>query len=690
MKIQLCLQLHHCSSLQRQEEIHSCLASHLRHPGLDAILLWLEVPPAGAADAEDADGARVAPDTRWPDQLIAAMDCPVPLELIRLERRITYADWLRCASGHSDTILLLANNDIRFDHTLDQLAAWLPAPDRALALSRWETHPPDQPPWLRASPHWSQDVWAIRSDAPIDASLLHASAIPLGVPGCDNRIAHVLWSHGFGLANPCLQIRCLHEHRSDGRSYDRAAGRLFGACTYVHPALAPGALSELEHTIWSRQPERSGGLIVQVEGETSASQAFLAQAAGSGSGFLERMALLPLLSEGAPLGRGAVRLGEAAGTGQQATPLGATPQGRDRLVVPLGGSGLQSLQITLEPPARLLAVQLRLPPGWATAVIELQSLSTAGCWLPWQCSPPPDGDQNEAATLHLSLPPFAHRACRLALSLHRHGMAPRAQGGGEELLELMIIATSQAALIDAETPAATGSCVARYGKRFEVRHELGGTVWIDRFWPQPVFATAEPLPLPPLPDESEALFRRGFVRPLLEWKRAQVGASPGASQALLVWDPDDSTEEQAWRDHAALGEPPLEGDCCDLYIALPWSTFQRRRRAPERLLDAYGARVRAVAAVLADFGRSLRVHSVCQHRQWQDQLPLFQRTGITDLWLAHGPSQIQVAEGQRLHSWSDGVLLPAKEVQDALRRQRLAPELNAHARSRTCFTVDHC
>ncbi|MBD2551444.1 hypothetical protein H6G65_18020 [Microcystis elabens FACHB-917] len=62
--------------------------------------------------------------------------------------------------------------------------------------------PPRPSPWLTRTnpghagyhlnddPHWIQDVWGVRADAELAQSLLDASGIPLGFPGCDNRIAY--------------------------------------------------------------------------------------------------------------------------------------------------------------------------------------------------------------------------------------------------------------------------------------------------------------------------------------------------------------------------------------------------------------------------------------------------------------------------------------------------------------------
>jgi hypothetical protein len=250
VKLILCVQYYACATSQRQSEIDRCLKHNLDHPAISSTLIWVEpsAPPLPAS----------------------AGSC----EVIPLDRRATFADWLELSRQQSDAIILLANADIAFGEGLAHLPACLPTPRHSLALSRHQPEE-DDTATLHPTPQWSQDTWAIRSDAPIEASLLHAGAMPLGLLGCDNRIAHVLWSHGFSLSNPCHHIRTLHWHQRPPTGGGQARERLFGACTYVHPALAPGECSELEHTIWTRSAETSGGLTLQLDGERAEAWPYL-------------------------------------------------------------------------------------------------------------------------------------------------------------------------------------------------------------------------------------------------------------------------------------------------------------------------------------------------------------------------------------------------------------------------------
>ena len=114
-------------------------------------------------------------------------------------------------------------------------------------------------------PQWTQDLWAIRSDANISESLLAASSLPIGKPGCDNRFAHVLWSHGFKVKNPCHWLITEHHHSDDARRYEQQKDRLYGAACYVYPSLSLNGESELQHVIWSKNEKPiPGALLNQV------------------------------------------------------------------------------------------------------------------------------------------------------------------------------------------------------------------------------------------------------------------------------------------------------------------------------------------------------------------------------------------------------------------------------------------
>jgi hypothetical protein len=625
VKLILCVQYYACATSERQSEIDRCLKHNLDHPAISSTLIWVEpsAPPLPAS----------------------AGAC----EVIPLDRRATFADWLELSRQQSDAIILLANADIAIGEGLEHLPTWLPTPRHSLALSRHQPEE-DDTATLHPNPQWSQDTWAIRSDAPIEASLLHASTMPLGLLGCDNRIAHVLWSHGFSLSNPCHHIHTLHRHQQPPTGGGQARERLFGACTYVHPALAPGECSELEHTIWSRSAETSGGLTLQLDGDRAEAWPYLRLDSQQNCSFRHQERLRRLLGEGRALGSEDLKAEVIRTQQRQTVPL-ELPRTAERILLPLSALWQGEIQLALEPSPVVLAIALTVPPSQAKDRLQLESRGPGHDWSAWiQADADPSALARQAPQ-QLITPPFPRQVGQLRLTLHRpDGQPQEAPAPQGALLDLRVIVATAPVLLAPEEPCGPLK-LADFGDRFEVLADAGQLHWVDRFWPWG-YQTASNEVAPPLIHEREALFRRGFTRPLLEWKAGLIRSAPShTSKALLVWNTTNPTEEQAWLSHARLQEPALTGNPCNLYVGLPWATFAQRNQEPQRLIEAYGARIGAIAEVLGRFGRRLAVHSVCQHPQWRHQIHLFQACGISDLWLSHKPRGIDEYEGLRLHPW---------------------------------------
>jgi hypothetical protein len=229
-------QYYRTRTADRQLEIDECLRRNLNHPGISRMVLFCE-----------SDAPPVPEGT-------------VPVEVVRSDERITYAEWFRWVKRQRSGIGLLLNADIYLDEGLEHLAATFDSPESFLALTRY--NPGHAGFHLNDYPHWTQDVWGVRADAELPESLLYASSFPLGFPGCDNRIAYVLWSHGYHVRNPCYHVRSVHLQASTARAYDKTSDRLYGGVSYVHPSLAPNEDAELEFTLWTRSQQRPAGLLV--------------------------------------------------------------------------------------------------------------------------------------------------------------------------------------------------------------------------------------------------------------------------------------------------------------------------------------------------------------------------------------------------------------------------------------------
>jgi hypothetical protein len=625
MRTILCLQRFRASTPQRQEELDQCLAHNLRHPALAAAVVWMEPgappPPRGT----------------------------VPVELRPLARRLRFADWLRLAAASEEAIVLLANADIALGEGFAQLGRLLRDQHDALALTRREAATAERGSRLEGDPHWRQDVWGIRSDAPINADLEAAAALPIGRPGSDNRIAHVLWSHGLRLSNPALHLQAVHHQRLGAGAYDRRPDRLFGACTYVHPALAPNEPSELEHRLWSRQPERSGGLLVQVEPEQGegGEQPYLAAAAlpagtagrAASTPFGDRQALVALRRRSRPLASHELAVSSPA-AGEAPPP----PASAEALFLPLEALGGEGCRLTLLRPHTLVGLALRLPlarPGGGRLRVAF-GLAAGGAGA--GARPPalvlPVGPAR--AGEHLLLP-SAWPALPIAW-LHLTLEPPSGESVGapereECFLEVQLLVGPH---------QETAEPVARWGDRFELLVETGGLVARDRFWPTPHRWMA-------LRGETPAdWFAQAFAPPLLEWKPNWIPRRADHSEALLHWQ-GARIEAEARDRHAALAWAEGAAGTVFTYVGLPWHSFLQAGAVPERLLAAYGGRLRAMAKELAAAGRSLQVHSVCEASSWWTLRPWWRELGVSDLWLVLPPGEEEreaaEADGLHLHAW---------------------------------------
>lgn len=107
----------------------------------------------------------------------------------------------------SDTLNILANFDIYFDHTLDLINKM--NPEECFALTRWE----DNPDGLEFIPRGdSQDCWIFRGAPPtVDCNFT------MGRIGCDNVLAHLI-SKVMKITNPSKSIRAIHLHRTGVRN----------------------------------------------------------------------------------------------------------------------------------------------------------------------------------------------------------------------------------------------------------------------------------------------------------------------------------------------------------------------------------------------------------------------------------------------------------------------------------------
>lgn len=170
----------------RQKELDKCLKENIVNGLIDQIVLLAEAQPPRKA------------------KHMKVIEHPRP----------TYDDFFNISRSMSTPadISIIANSDIYFDGTLEWIRRNIPA-ETVFCLSRSDK----KGKWL--IPHHSkdsQDVWIWKG------KLREVNGgFYLGKPGCDNRIAAEFSRAGYKVSNPCGNIRCIHLHESQVKSYER-------------------------------------------------------------------------------------------------------------------------------------------------------------------------------------------------------------------------------------------------------------------------------------------------------------------------------------------------------------------------------------------------------------------------------------------------------------------------------------
>lgn len=179
----------------RRAELFECLRLNVENQYFDEIHLFLEDQSnlQDLASANPILGSAKLRLTPWND-------------------RIKYSDLFTYANRHlSGSRVVISNADIYFDQTLMHLDDH-DLSNRLLCLSRWDVQT-DGSSVLFEHPA-SQDAWIFQP--PLQEFFCD---FPLGVPGCDNRLAWEAEHAGLTVSNPSRSIRAYHLHLTQIRHY---------------------------------------------------------------------------------------------------------------------------------------------------------------------------------------------------------------------------------------------------------------------------------------------------------------------------------------------------------------------------------------------------------------------------------------------------------------------------------------
>lgn len=171
-------------------------------------------------------------------------------------KRPSYNDYFKAIDEHCQDgeFAIIANSDIYFDNTINWLKQ-IKMDGTMLALSRWNLNNNGQ--LTHFAIPGSQDSWIIKVEkaSPLYKKLQGIGHYNLGLPGCDHMIAKDAHTIGYKVINPSKDIRSIHLHNSNYRTYgdpDRISG-------YYPVHVCP--LPEKIPTAIIRQPGRVGDII---------------------------------------------------------------------------------------------------------------------------------------------------------------------------------------------------------------------------------------------------------------------------------------------------------------------------------------------------------------------------------------------------------------------------------------------
>ena len=220
---------------KRRAEIDLCFAKNIENPLVDQFIIFFE----SEKDMELIE------------------DHPKVIKKLQ-SKRMTYGFWLeetnRLPIG---TLSILINSDIYLNESIQYLIVhrkYIQEHKKFIALSRY--NPDGSGIRLNEDPHWTQDTWAlVRPAEGVPSELVQEASFELGHPGCDNKIAYVMHSYGFGVTNPCDFVQTIHLQADMRRAYDARSNKLLGIHAFVHPTLTVEENSKLEFDLLSRNLE---------------------------------------------------------------------------------------------------------------------------------------------------------------------------------------------------------------------------------------------------------------------------------------------------------------------------------------------------------------------------------------------------------------------------------------------------
>ena len=159
--------------------------------------------------------------------------------VLESQSKVKYNDFFKVINSYTgdNDINIICNSDIYLDSTISIVSSM--SGEEALALGRWELGVNGVPNFCNRPD--SQDTWVFKGKV---RNVF--GDFCLGLPGCDNRIAHEMRHAGYKVSNPAKSIKTIHIHRSGVRNYP-AHGAQRKSMT------VPGPYVTINPTEWERR-----------------------------------------------------------------------------------------------------------------------------------------------------------------------------------------------------------------------------------------------------------------------------------------------------------------------------------------------------------------------------------------------------------------------------------------------------
>jgi len=220
-KIAILTQYYQDSSNERQSEIDMTLTYNLSNVFVDEVHVFLEDPTLETQLNIRFNSGKlhfVQPNSSSKSSVSTHdSSSPKPSED---SSRLSYSTAINYANNNlTDYIVILANSDIYFDHTLRALYTGN-LEDKVLALSRYDILVDGGIGFNLFSAPMSQDAWIFISPLSRGVSLENLNIV-MGLPGCDNRVSYEIRKGGYNIMNPCGTVIARHFHRTKKRNYSQ-------------------------------------------------------------------------------------------------------------------------------------------------------------------------------------------------------------------------------------------------------------------------------------------------------------------------------------------------------------------------------------------------------------------------------------------------------------------------------------